>query len=210
LNGARNRPFSLAGIRFAALYAFAQFLVAASPLHAQQLAIKLTPERTRVQFTLGATMHTVHGTFQLKSGAMIFDTSSGKADGRFVVDPASGETGDSSRDARMHADVLESSRYPEIVFTASQVEGQIPLQGDFHVTVHGVLRLHGADHELHLSVRGSRTSSGITASADFVVPYVKWGMRNPSNFLLHVSQEVQIHVEATAPLTPLAEMEPRH
>jgi polyisoprenoid-binding protein YceI len=187
----------------------AQFFLAISPLNAQQLAIKLAPERTRIQFTLGATMHTVRGGFHLKSGAMIYNPLTGKADGRFIVDATSGESGDPSRDARMHAGVLESSRYPEIVFIPSQVQGQIPSQGDFRVVVRGTLRLHGADHDLSLSVSGKRTSAGIIADADFAVPYVEWGLKNPSNFLLRVSKEVAIHVETTAPLTSLAEMAPR-
>jgi polyisoprenoid-binding protein YceI len=175
-----------------------QLAAGTSALYAQQITIKLAPEQMRVEFTLGATMHTVRGSFQLKSGSMTFDTTTGKADGRIAVDATSGQSGDSSRDARMHKDVLETGKYPEIVFIPGQVEGRIPPQGDFHAVVHGVLRLHGADHELNLPVQGKRTASGITAATDFVIPYVKWGLNNPSNFLLHVSDVVQIHVEISA------------
>jgi polyisoprenoid-binding protein YceI len=199
VNSIRKQPLaSWSHVLLAALFAFVQLAAGASALHAQQITLKLASEQTRVQFTLGATMHTVHGSFQLKSGLMTFGTASGKADGRIVVDTTSGQSGDLSRDARMHKDVLESAKYPEIVFIPGRMEGQIPPLGDFHVVVNGILRLHGADHQLDLTVQGKRTADSITAATDFVIPYVKWGLKNPSNFLLHVSEEVQIHVETTA------------
>jgi hypothetical protein len=77
-------------------------------------------------------------------------------------------------------------------------KGKFPPRGDFHVIIHGILRLHGADHLVDLAVQGKRTPNGISAATDFVIPYAKWGVKNPSNFLLHVSNEVQIHIETTA------------
>jgi len=35
------------------------------------------------------------------------------------------------------------------------------------------------------------------ASTGFVIPYVQWGMKNPSNFLLNVSERVELTVQAT-------------
>jgi polyisoprenoid-binding protein YceI len=201
----RKQPFtSWSHILLAAFFALMQLVAGASALYAQQITIKLAPEQTRVEFTLGATMHTVRGSFQLKSGLMTFDTTTGKADGRIVVNATSGQSGDSSRDARMHKDVLETGKYPEIVFIPGQVEGGIPPQGNLHAVVHGILRLHGADQQLDMTVQGKRTANGITAATDFAIPYVKWGLKNPSNFLLHVSEEVQIHVETTASATAVA------
>ena len=40
-------------------------------------AVDLDPARSRVDFTLSSVLHTVHGTFQLKQGAIRFDPSSG-------------------------------------------------------------------------------------------------------------------------------------
>jgi hypothetical protein len=37
-----------------------------------------------------------------------------------------------------------------------------------------------------------------TATAHFVVPYVKWGMKNPSTFVLRVSEKVDIDVRLVA------------
>ena len=36
-----------------------------------------------------------------------------------------------------------------------------------------------------------------TAASHFAVPYVKWGMKNPSTFILRVDQSVDIEVQAS-------------
>ena len=43
-------------------------------------------------------MHTVHGTFQLRRGAIRFDPASGQASGEIVIDLASGQSGNKWRD----------------------------------------------------------------------------------------------------------------
>ena len=40
----------------------------------------------------------------------------------------------------------------------------------------------------------------VTAEAMFTVPYVEWGMKNPSNFLLKVNDRVEIEIEAVGRL----------
>ena len=41
-------------------------LCASAPAPGQEIAFDLDPARTTVQFTLGGTLHTVHGSFKLK------------------------------------------------------------------------------------------------------------------------------------------------
>ena len=101
-----------------------------------------------MQFTFPATLHTVHGSFKLKRGAIRFDPATGKIGGELVVDASSGASGDEGRDRRMHKDILESGRYPEIVFTPDRVDGAIAPQGVSQIQVHGVFRIHGAEHEI--------------------------------------------------------------
>jgi hypothetical protein len=124
---------------------------------AQETTLRLDAEKTTVRFTLAATLHTVHGTFRLKKGAIKFDPATGTASGAVVVDAASGETGNQRRDRTMHRDVLVSERYPEITFTPTRVAGAVQPQslgdrGDRDEAVSGAL-LHG-DHTRHLGEQG--------------------------------------------------------
>src|ERR1700681_1422369 len=57
---------------------------AAASLHEE--TVIFDPARTTVDFTLGDVLHTVHGTFRLKSGVIHFDPDGGKASGSVVVD----------------------------------------------------------------------------------------------------------------------------
>ena len=48
-------------------------------------AFWISPENTKIEWTLSDVLHAVHGTFQLKSGSVHFDPDRGKAGGDVVV-----------------------------------------------------------------------------------------------------------------------------
>jgi len=148
-----------------------------------------------VNWTLSTTLHTVHGTFALKNGTLHLEPASGKASGEIVVDATSGKSGDDSRDKRMHKEVLESGKYAEVAFRPDRVEGKITPQGNFTVQVHGVFLLHGSEHELTVPVQAELAEDHWTGSAKFNVPFIDWGLKNPSNFLLKVNHMVEIELE---------------
>jgi polyisoprenoid-binding protein YceI len=190
---AQRVALAIAAIVFAACLA--------APLHAQQFTFEFDAQHTQLEFVLTGNFHDVHGTFALKHGRFILDPASGSASGQIVVDATSGDTGNSTRDRRMHKEILESEKYSEITFTPDHIEGQIPAEGEFQINVHGTFRIRGADHELLLPVQAKRDKSGIAATMQFQVPYAQWGMKNPSNFLLKVSDHVDItiHTQAKPP-----------
>ena len=68
---------------------------------AQQVQVTLDPAQTKVNWVLGDVLHTVEGTFKLKSGSIVFDPKTGDASGQIVVDAKSGESGNDKRDAKM-------------------------------------------------------------------------------------------------------------
>jgi polyisoprenoid-binding protein YceI len=165
-------------------------------LLAQDMTLELDPANTRIEFTLGATLHSVHGTFALKSGTIQFNPSTGSAKGLVVVDATSGNSGNDGRDRKMHQEILESERYPEITFTPSKLSGKVALQGESSVQVDGIFKLHGTDHPLTLTLLVQAAGNSLTARTHIVIPYIAWGLKNPSTFLLHVSDKVEIEVTA--------------
>jgi polyisoprenoid-binding protein YceI len=137
----------------------------------------------------------VHGTFALKGGTVHFDPQTGKAGGEIVVSATSGKSGNSSRDVRMHQEILETEKYPDVVFRPTQMEGKVGLSGVSDVKVHGVLSIHGADHDLTAAVRVELMGERWKGTGKFEVPYIMWGIKDPSNFLLKVKPVVNVEVE---------------
>jgi len=164
---------------------------------AQQTALELDPARTVVHFTLKTSLHTVHGTFQLKSGKVSFDPQTRKVSGLLVVDATSGDSGNSGRDSKMHKEILESQKYREITFAPLEVEGDVPPQGDSQVRVRGTFRIHGQDHEIVIPVAIHSAGAELTLDTDFSIPYLSWGLKNPSTFILRASDTVQLSIHAS-------------
>jgi len=167
----------------------------------QDVAFQLDAKHSAVNFTLGDVLHTVRGTFQLKQGSLRLDPASGKLTGEIVVDAKSGNSGGGMRDRKMHREVLESDRYPEIAFRPDRVEGTVSLPGKSSVQVHGIFTIHGSDHELTVPAEVETTPDHWAAALHFAVPYAKWGMKNPSTLFLRVSESVDISLTATGDFT---------
>jgi polyisoprenoid-binding protein YceI len=150
---------------------------------------------------MDSSLHTVHGTFALKSGTVHFDPETGKAGGGIVVLATSGESGNSSRDQRMHKEILETAKYPEIIFRPAQIEGKVNRSGPSDIKLAGTFSIHGADHPLtaliHVELAGDRW----TGTGKFDVPYVKWGIKDPSNFLLKAKPLVNVELEMAGTIT---------
>ena len=159
---------------------------------AQDTSFQLDPAQTSVKWTLGDVLHTVHGTFRLKQGALQFDPASGKIAGEIVVDAKSGESGSGMRDRKMHKEILESDRFPEITFRPDKIEGPVANLGKSLVKVHGVFSIHGVDREIMVPAEVEISADHWTATVHFTVPYAKWGMKNPSTLFLRVNDSVEI------------------
>jgi len=182
------------------LFALAFTACLAPGLRAQQIVVTLDPAQTKVDFIVGSTLHTVHGSFKLKSGQIRFDPATGKASGEIVVEATSGSSENDGRDKKMHLVVLESRKFPEITFTPTLVKGTIALQSAYKMDVSGVFHLHGQDHDLTVTVSVEPAGSQIQASTKFSIPYAKWGLKNPSNFFLKVDDTVDIDIHLTGQL----------
>jgi pentapeptide MXKDX repeat protein len=98
----------------------------------------------------------------------------------------------------MHKDVIESERYPEIVFRPDRADGVLAKSGASTLQVHGRFAIHGTEHEVTFPVAVSFAGSAWIAKASFQVPYVRWGMKNPSKLFLKVDDVVQVLFGALA------------
>mgnify|MGYP001812186763 CR=1 FL=1 len=175
----------------------------ASISKAEEWRIDLHPEATRIEFELGATMHTVTGTATLGAGSLVLDPRGGVASGRIVVAAASLDTGHKGRDRKMHDQVLESETFPDIVFEPLAMSGELFRDGESRLTVEGIFTIHGDSHPLSLEIVVRRDGDTLTAETEFEVPYVAWGMKDPSRFVMRAAKEVRVRITATVRPVPV-------
>jgi polyisoprenoid-binding protein YceI len=167
----------------------------AAPAATHEIALALDPAQTKLHFSVDSTLHMVHGSFALQSGSLQFDPQTGKASGAIVVNAVSGATGNNSRDQRMHKEILETWKFAEATFRPSQIDGQVSFTGSSDFKVKGIITLHGTDHELVADVHSEFSGDHWKGTAKFDVPYTKWGIKDPSNFLLKVKPVVNVELE---------------
>lgn len=201
----RNLRNNLLALPCALLLAFVPCTIAQKPQ--TPFSVTLNPATTSVHWTLNTTLHTVHGTFKLKSGVFKIDPATGDASGLIVVDATSGESGDTARDKHMHAAILESAQYPAITFRPTHIDGNIDLTAAGAVSaqaplvVHGIFTLHGQDHPLDITVnlrpQSSDVPSAVALATHFAVPFVAWGLKDPSTFVLRTDKQVALDIDAT-------------
>jgi hypothetical protein len=55
--------------------------------------------------------------------------------------------------------------------------------------------IHGADHALTAEVHANLAGDHWTGTGKFQVPYISWGIKDPSNFLLKVKPVVDVELE---------------
>jgi len=204
--GARARSFGASVL----LGCLAVFLSAAAarprlqsaPAGSSEIVLALDPAQSKVHWNVDSSLHTVHGTFNFKSGSIHFDPATGKAGREIVVFASSGDSGNGSRDKRMHKEILETAKYPEVIFHSTQVEGKVASSGPSDVKLHGTFSIHGTDHELTAQVHAELVGDRWTGTGKFEVPYVTWGIRDPSNFFLKVKHVVNVELEMSGATKP--------
>jgi polyisoprenoid-binding protein YceI len=192
-----------AGMALGAIVGVAVFLSAVAappvaqltPATASEVTLSVDPAESKLHYTVDSSLHTVRGTFNIKRGSMTVDPAGGKASGEIVVYATSGDSGNSSRDERMHKEILETKKYPEATFRPTQVDGVVTLAGAFDVKVHGIINLHGQEHEIVSAVHAEMAADHWKGTAKFDVPYIQWGIKDPSNWLLKVKPVVNVELE---------------
>jgi polyisoprenoid-binding protein YceI len=167
-------------------------LLFAFPMLAQHQTLTINPELSNVSFTLGGSGHETQGTFHVQNGTIDFDRTNPKLSGSIVVAAGSGKTGNDSRDKKMTSDVLDAPHFAEVSFAPQSYQGTIAPSSDSTVQVTGTFTLHGTPHQLTVPMQIHIDGANCTAKTHFTVPYVKWGLKDPSVFILKVAKDVDV------------------
>jgi polyisoprenoid-binding protein YceI len=167
-------------------------LVTTTSTFAQSETFNVNPDVSKVAFALAGSGHHVYGTFHVQSGKIDFDPGEQKISGMVVVAAGSGSSGEPGRDKKMNSDVLDTAHFTEVTFAPSSYQGTLAPSGDSTIQVSGVFTLHGTPHDITVPMLVHIDGTSATAKGQFVVPYVKWGLKDPSVFVLRVAKEVNI------------------
>jgi polyisoprenoid-binding protein YceI len=159
---------------------------------AQHQTFAVNPDASDVKMTLNTTHEVVIGTFHIQSGSIEFDRGTPKMSGAVVVLAGSGKTGNNSRDKKMNKDILEVEQYATVSFEPKTYAGAIAPSGDSNIQVTGIFTLLGTPHEITVPILVHLDGASATARAHFVVPYVQWGVKNPSFLIWKADNEVAI------------------
>jgi polyisoprenoid-binding protein YceI len=124
--------------------------------------------------------------------------------GKIVVDAGSGDSGEASRDKKMKNDVLKVPRFPSVTFEPTGFAGQIGPSGTSQILVKGNFTIVGQPHEITVPMTVQIDGDRCTATGSFVVPYVQWGLKDPSIFVLKVGKEVKIDLILKGHLSPVS------
>lgn len=173
-----------------------------SPLaRAQQQTFTVNPDISQVAFALGGNTHHVDGTFRVQSGKIDFDPGAHTIAGFVVVAADSGNSGNQSRDKKMNTEVLNAARYAQITFVPRSFTGILAPAGDSAIQVSGIFTLHGTPHDLTIPMQIHIEATALTAKTHFTVPYVEWGLKDPSIFILKVAKSVDIDLTLAGSLS---------
>jgi polyisoprenoid-binding protein YceI len=176
-------------------------LLFAPAAFAQRQTFALNPQASEVKITLNTTHEVVNGTFHIQSGSIEFDRGASRMSGSVVVLAGSGKTGNDSRDKRMNKDILKADQYATVSFEPKTYTGTISLSGDSNIQVTGTFTLLGTPHEITIPMLVHLEGTTATAKAHFVVPYIQWGLKDPSFMFWKADKDVAIDLSLAGALS---------
>jgi hypothetical protein len=167
----------------------------------QHQIFDVNPDVSEVKMTLKTTHELVNGTFHVQSGSIEFDRSTPKMSGSVVVLAGSGKTGNDSRDKKMNKEILKVEQHATVSFEPKSYAGAIAPSGDSTIQVNGIFTLLGTPHEITVPMLVHLDGTSATAKTHFVVPYVQWGLKNPSFLIWKADNDVAIDFHLTGRLS---------
>jgi hypothetical protein len=168
---------------------------------AQHQTFTVNPDASEVKMKLNTTHEVVNGTFHIQSGSINFDPTASHISGIVIVAAGSGKTGNDSRDKKMNKDILKVDQFATVSFAPKAYDGTIAASDDSTIQVSGVFTLLGTAHNLTIPMQIHMDGLKATARAQFIVPYVQWGLKNPSFMFWKAENEVAIDLNLIGQLS---------
>jgi polyisoprenoid-binding protein YceI len=159
---------------------------------AQHQTFVVNPDASEVKMTLKTTHEIVNGDFHVQSGSVEFDNGTPKMSGLIAVAAGSGKTGNNSRDKKMNKDILKVEQYATVSFQPRTYAGIVAPSGDSTIQVTGTFTLLGTPHEITVPMQVHLDGASASARGHFMVPYVQWGLKNPSFLIWKAENDVAI------------------
>jgi hypothetical protein len=176
-------------------------LILAPAALAQHQTFAVNADASEVKMTLKTTHELVNGAFHIQSASVEFDRSTPKMSGSVVVLAGSGKTGNGSRDKKMNKEILHVEQYATVSFEPKSYAGVIAPSGDSTIQVTGIFTLLATPHEITIPMLVHLEGTTATAKAHFAVPYIQWGLKDPSFLFWKADNEVAIDLFLTGPLS---------
>ena len=180
---------------------FALTLILAPAALAQHQTFAVNPDASEVKMTLNTNHEIVNGTFHIHSGSIDFDRGTPKMSGSVVVLAGSGKTGNGTRDKRMSKEILLVEQHANVSFEPKSYAGVLAPTGDSTIQVTGIFTLLGTPHEITIPMLVHLEGTAATAKAHFSVPYIQWGLKDPSLLIWKAEKEVAIDLSLTGQLS---------
>jgi polyisoprenoid-binding protein YceI len=168
---------------------------------AQHQTFAINPDASEVKMKLNTTHEVVDGTFHIQSGSIEFDRSNPKMSGLVVVLASSGKTGNGSRDKRMNKEILQVEQHATVSFEPKSYVGVIAPSGDSTIQVTGIFTLLGTPHEITFPMLVHLEGATATAKGHFAIPYIQWGLKDPSFLVWKADKDVAIDLFLTGQLS---------
>jgi len=174
------------------------------PASAPRLLLRVDESRSAVAFDAKAFLHSFSGrTSRIRGTVGLADPES--PDGAaacFRIDAASLETGNSTRDASMRDDHLETRRFPSIAFDLAQVERARRTAEGWEFLARGTLTLRDVARQIQFVVRARRDGNGVRLAGEVPVKMTEHGIPVPKFLFLTVEDGVLVRFDVTATPAP--------
>ena len=196
--------------------AFALFVVAVAALGAQQpgqqpLVYKVEVAGSTVKWQLPSTFETVNGEAPIFRGtieAKPLPSGAWDVQGKIVVPAAAMRTGNRRLDSRMRGRILETARYPDIVFELTRFTGDLSRLRpgeNFTAQIVGNLTVHGRAAPVQLPVDVYVFADRVEIAGSFPLNWKDYGMRDPSVGPVRVKEPMFVDFKLRAvPVAPTA------